>query len=864
MWAVAFENLPGVELYPAVSLYHRDDCISLVANELGSSSSSPMASSSSVSDFVSASSAKESSPKATEAITTYLHYTQNLCAHVDGILRAAEEVESSAERAVVLSHPFIGMLLPSVAAAALKVALELQQAGGGVTHGAGGFLPVQLIPYFTVMAKRLSSLQESISNTREITGGKPLSACGFIGNISGLWVITSAQSPCSTIPSQKYKLNIDYPFTPLGFRAVPQGGSAAFDTSSKASTGSHYLAAARIAGSGRSSTVSVTLSGTQLGTRLKFLEKWSTGSGCMLDVRLSLCGSFFHGTYTDIKSGKSGDVEGCRMTPQVSSITAVREALSKSCLLSTMLCGKLSASLVSPQCPSFPFEAQDKEMDVEMDDTPIKRATDGDNEVMEEGEEEEKTVASSAISQADAKEKLHSTVLKWLRSDLFSGGLPMDVPLTRHLDEEIRLFISPQRLATSGTDTHHLSAPSTPGGMGLAENEGITCLQSIAETADSTHSFRGLTSWWLEKVFPTFVPNPKTLNKNKRSAQSLTESTSTVKGKLSFLSEDEPVSFDSFIHDLAENRGAGRRVDEYVSHHVGLSALSKMGGGHTQVARRLVVAALVKHSGCVSLCLAEEEALSSGLKIPSERPHQLLIDVWRSAQRCIEHAIRSKKGASFDSVGVMLGRKAELLLDLTPNSLGISVHDALAVTAAEIQRHHQQLLLCPQLTGERTEVPSEALEDSSKQLAEATEFLMCPLRDTAQLRSLLLTSSFHAVTRTAGLKAFMLLFNRIEEADAPSIGKLPALSAIGMQPAAIEYLFLAFRGLSDDIPVPKGTPSVPITPTVVSPVGQEVVTTTGLSGHYSDGLHGVNAYLMDDLKCSFESMFEFITQLLSR
>ena len=268
----------------------------------------------------------------------------------------------------------------------------------------------------------------------------------------------------------------------------------------------------------------------------------------------------------------------------------------------------------------------------------------------------------------------------------------------------------------------------------------------------------------------------------------------------------------------------------------------------------------MKHSGCVSLCLAEDEALSSGLKVHSERPHQLLIDVWRSAQRCVEHAIRSKKGSTYDSVAVVLGRKAELLLDLTPNRVGLAVQDSLAVTAAEMQRHHQQLLLCPNLTGDRMELPSEALEDSSKQLAEATEFLMCPLNDTAQLRSLLLRASFHAVSRTAGLKAFMLLFNRVEEAEAPPSGRLPALSAIGMQPAAIEYLFLAFRGLSDEIPPPKGV--TPVTP--ASPAGQEKPSTSGLSGHYSDGLQGVNSDLMEDLKGSFESMFEFITQLLSR
>ena len=104
------------------------------------------------------------------------------------------------------------------------------------------------------------------------------------------------------------------------------------------------------------------------------------------------------------------------------------------------------------------------------------------------------------------------------------------------------------------------------------------------------------------------------------------------------------------------------------------------------------MAALIKHSGCVSLCLVEHDALASGTKALQDRPLQLLIDVWRSAQRCVEHAIRSKGGSSYDNVSSMLGRKAELLLDLTPNSCGLAVQDAHTVTAAEMQRHHHQLL----------------------------------------------------------------------------------------------------------------------------------------------------------------------------
>ena len=292
-----------------------------------------------------------------------------------------------------------------------------------------------------------------------------------------------------------------------------------------------------------------------------------------------------------------------------------------------------------------------------------------------------------------------------------------------------------------------------------------------------------------------------------------------------------------------------------------------------------MVAALIKHCGCVSLCIAEDEALLNDTKIKSERPYQLLIDIWRSAQRCIEHAIRSKKERSFDTVTTILGKKAELLLDLKVNKMSLNIHNSLLITTNEIQKHTQQLLLCPQLINndkDKTEISYEILEDSNKQLNDVTEFLMSSMSDVKKIKSNLFKLSFHTVVRTAGLKSFSLLFNKIEENDAAHklYGKLPGLSGIGMQPAAIEYLFLAFRELSDEIPSETSLPQnqntvIPISTSQIisnptTNTSKEIISSGGLSGHYSDGLHGVNSDLMDDLKNSFQIIFEFITQLLSR
>ena len=469
VWAVAFDNLPGVELFPAVSLYHREDCISLVTTEASSTPSSPPSESPYMKDTGSA-------LAGAEAISSYVRYTQTLCTHVDALLRTAETMESVADRAVVLSHPFIGLLLPSAAACAL----ESQSSSTAEMHSPAstGYLAVQLAPYFTIMAKRLSSLQDSVCPAKEISGGKPLSACGFIGSIGGLWTLHSSPSPCNTIAAQKYKLNIDYPFIPLGLKVTHQSSNAA-ETLGKGA-GGQYLAAARIAGSGRFSSVSVTLSGTQLGTRLKFLEKWSTGSGCLLDVRLSLCGSFFSGTYTDVKSGKSGDVEGSRTSLQVINSWTVRESLSKSCLLCTMVCGKLAASLISLQYSPLIVSMPGKDT-IDDGETSAKRGSgtglDGSSEIMEEGEgedDEKEKATANATEEAEILEKGHLLVVKWLRSDLFSGGLPLDAHLTRHLDDEIRSFTSLQCSASSPSRIAFMPAPSSPTTQGLSDDLGMS------------------------------------------------------------------------------------------------------------------------------------------------------------------------------------------------------------------------------------------------------------------------------------------------------------------------------------------------------------------------------------------------------
>jgi hypothetical protein len=120
-WVLAFENLPGVELFSAVSLYHRDDRISLVPSEATPSVQVPLTSAPGyIPGLTEMKVAKDS-----EAVTSFVRYAQILCSHVNVLLTIAEDMENLSEKAGVLSHPFVGMLLPSVSAAAIAYQVQI-------------------------------------------------------------------------------------------------------------------------------------------------------------------------------------------------------------------------------------------------------------------------------------------------------------------------------------------------------------------------------------------------------------------------------------------------------------------------------------------------------------------------------------------------------------------------------------------------------------------------------------------------------------------------------------------------------------------------------------------------------------------
>ena len=87
----------------------------------------------------------------------------------------------------------------------------------------------------------------------------------------------------------------------------------------------------------------------------------------------------------------------------------------------------------------------------------------------------------------------------------------------------------------------------------------------------------------------------------------------------------------------------GTKLDDYISHHTGQTMLKKMGGEPMQRTRRLVLAALARHMGCLSLCASEVFALSNNDKSSSDRPCEPLLDLWRGAKGYLSKLSRRSK-----------------------------------------------------------------------------------------------------------------------------------------------------------------------------------------------------------------------------
>ena len=488
-WTVIFKDLPNVPLFPAISVHHREDRVSISSFITSKSQSldEPMS--------------MVSFEKSMRIQLPFIRSMQLLCSRTFHILSESDKCKDDLHyQLAVLSHPFIGYVLPSMAAV-----IASSETKCDIT----GLSSIQLSPYLTIVTKKLADIYTRLQkqSIRRVSNDSMVMI-----NVEGDWIFQSSTS--SNIPAQEYKIRFEHICEAVGENVGNAPDEIAGNT------------VVQISGKGKSSMSSVNIDGTVSGTRLKFKESWTMGGTCIIEGRLSLCGSFFAGSFKDDKTGTVGSIEGFRMKSTKNNWNAdvnyISSTILKSSLLCTMAAGKYVANLIvglNPIVCNTPIE----------ESTTIEPEPTGDDQG---------TVDDEDLSDINVIEK-------WAHSNLFSGGLPLEQELIASLSDEIKIFLC-------------LGRP-------LSETN-MSNIQSIAETSDSEHNLGDLLQWWLSVVFP------------------LLSSSKTKKVCGSNDNAEDPISAEDLdadndlVQEIILNQNCGKRIDEYVLHHTGQSALSKIGG----------------------------------------------------------------------------------------------------------------------------------------------------------------------------------------------------------------------------------------------------------------------------------------------
>ena len=157
-------------------------------------------------------------------------------------------------------------------------------------------------------------------------------------------------------------------------------------------------------------------------------------------------------------------------------------------------------------------------------------------------------------------------------------------------------------------------------------------------------------AWWYELTLPK--PSPD---------QAVGSSGETPRS-LGLGSEQQ-----EFVGEVFSGASRALAVDAWVLKHTGVSFSLRLGGECMQVARRSVLAALLKHTGVGVLVLhqweAAEAAKGTSRAVDDDdavvRPDDAVIRVWKGAQRVVEMMIQRKQteGVAYTFLADLLERK---------------------------------------------------------------------------------------------------------------------------------------------------------------------------------------------------------------
>ena len=759
-WGIAFENIPKLTIYPAFSLHEKDDQISvLYCAKVDTQESNAV-------DVVDSVGEELLSTDIRHFIeANFIQYMLSILYVVDGLISQAVTLLNDPIKCYeVLSHPILCMYFPSFTAYLSSNFFQPMHLSR---------FAFQLLPFLTVVSKRLSGLYDRLNKVL------PIFDVGeeFTSYIEGIWLFRSSSTSSQSFRPSEYAVRFSPSLTDQ--RAYSNDVDGDFKSSPSSAVN-------KVIGSGQKNGQTVSVSGSQYGTRLKLFETWNSSDYCVVEGRLSLCGSFLAGRFK-VESGKMGVLEGIKLSA-FSGATAqrVKSSLFKAALLCVSAVGKLASNLIianqSSSTAVLPSGKGERSMSIDPADEIIVDTSESTND------------------KNDSKET--AQVLKWVRSNLFSGGFDLDSNQKVQLSDKVLAFLD-RRDYTAGA------------GRAVIE--------------ETSHAYiHDINLWWLQNHFPSI--------------------NETIKAKYWNPSVEfrdntpAPTEADSLLMDIVQAKNDGLILDEYISLHAGQSSLIKIGGEPMQRARKLVMAALVKHSGCSDFCVAEARAIIEGKREKSDRPNAILMEIWRAGQRVIERTLRQKQetGSTFEELAKLLIQKAEVLMELKPNKYCVAVKDSLMFVDEEQGSKDWS----------RTEIGLDVQQDCYKLLSEVVEFLISPLQNVNCLRNEMMKFTFSAINRLAGFRSISSLLGAEDEVPALPVIKLPPLTSVNLVSAPIVYILHSLREIA----------------LANSNNYFDVLNNASSSGagHYLDGIYGVSSQIISMLQGSFESVLESITRQLSR
>ena len=523
--------------------------------------------------------------------------------------------------------------------------------------------------------------------------------------------------------------------------------------------------------------------------------------------------------------------------------------------------GRLRATSPSPSSRTMPPSA------------PATPATPGDDDSAGVGVEETKNETKNETKLA----------AEWLKSNLLSGGLVYSDGVRDYLKDALRSLI--------GSKEEEEEEEEGEGGRWKTKTSSTPYSSS---SLDQQWEEDSIVNWWIHTAFSVLRTVPVSTDNIGQKLQRLSIEPDITRTKGIAMRDDEPsipgspcspcsspggiggtpMFFSSnpdeqrFYNSLVEGRDEGLIIDEYLTLHSGQSSLVKIGGPPMQYARRKVLAALIKHSGCVGLLLSEIDSIlrgdtnqagvagggGKGTGGDQLLPNSVLLEVWRACQRVMQRVIRMKQetGVTYAQVCSAVSTKAELLIEVCESQAcqGVAFELALLLSPSHqspSSPNNPQHSLDWWYSGAGLELH----QSCSKLLSEVVEFVISPLKSGTVIRQQMLVSTFSALLRVAGFHSLLVLTNKIDPADptaeAAGVHTLSRLTALQLQSAAIQFVVGSLREIH-----------------LVGSARSTSFTSPTSTGHYTNGLNGACHVILHQLKASVESVYELITQQLVR